>query len=149
VKKEPGSASDAGRSQKKPKDDEFAAYTSEQLFADGIRMFNEQEFYDCHEVLEALWNREQEPEKQFTQGIIQIAVGLYHYLRGNLAGANKLIPRGLERIRPFSPEHKGLAVNEFIASVDRVRHNVAIAVEQQGRPANESIELPKLLKINI
>jgi uncharacterized protein len=99
---------------------DFNSLSADELFETGIRMFNDEEFFACHEVLEALWNRQSEPEKQFTQGIIQIAVGLYHARRGNLVGANKLIPRGLERIRPFAPAHRGLKLAPFITQVESI-----------------------------
>jgi uncharacterized protein len=116
----------------------FNSMSEDELFAEGLDLFNAQRFYDCHEALEALWNRQQEPEKQFTQGIIQIAVGLYHWGRGNFAGAGKLIPRGLSRVKPFSPHHRGLAVDKFVTVTEQ-----CIAGVSDGTPA-VGIELPSL-----
>jgi predicted metal-dependent hydrolase len=70
-------------------------------FLKGIELFNEREFFECHEVLEELWNDQQEPEKQLTQGILQIAVAYYHYLRGNYSGTCKLFHRAWPRISGF------------------------------------------------
>ena len=85
----------------------------------GIDEFNRQQFFECHETLEALWQKQPEPERQFTQGIIQIAVGFYHLLRGNRAGATKLFTRGLARIRSFEPEHGGINVTALAVAVAR------------------------------
>ena len=83
----------------------------------GIDEFNRQEFFECHETLEALWQRQLDPQRQLTQGIIQIAVGYYHHLRGNQAGAIKLFTRGLERIRRFEPTHSGIDVRALATAV--------------------------------
>jgi hypothetical protein len=88
-------------------------------FRKGIEQFNDREFFECHEVLEALWNDQSEPEKQLTQGILQIAVGYYHYLRGNYEGTRRLFRRGLPRVKLFceNPDCCVL-IDPFIATVE-------------------------------
>ena len=86
-------------------------------FEKGIAEFNRCQFFECHETLEALWQHQGEPERQFTQGIIQIAVGFYHLLRNNRTGAQRLFERGLGRIRRFPPDHLGLNMHEFAHAV--------------------------------
>ncbi len=83
----------------------------------GIAEFNRQEFFECHETLEELWHGQPEPDRQFTQGVIQIAVGYYHLLRSNRAGARKLFQRGLARILPFQPSYLSLETTELASTV--------------------------------
>lgn len=83
----------------------------------GIDEFNRQEFFECHETLEDLWRDQKEPERQFTQGVIQIAVGYYHLLRSNRAGARKLFTRGLARITEFKPVYLTVNIEEFASAV--------------------------------
>lgn len=89
-----------------------------ELLAEGFRLFNRQEFFDCHEVLEELWKQQQEPEKQFTQGIIQIAVGYYHLLRDNKEGALKLLHKGSARLRHFEPTYANVKVSSLLTEVE-------------------------------
>lgn len=70
-------------------------------FKRGIELFNDGEFFEAHEVLEDLWRTQGEPERQFTQAIIQIAVGIYHLKRDNFVGASKLFKRALRRLELF------------------------------------------------
>lgn len=72
------------------------------LFIKGLQQFNEREFFDCHETLETIWREFHGAEREFIQGIIQIAVGYYHHRRGNQTGALKLLNRGLTRVQKFS-----------------------------------------------
>lgn len=90
----------------------------QEKFKHGIELFNQREFFDCHEVLEEVWKNQPEPERQLTQGIIQIAVAYYHSLRANTAGAIKLLSRGIPRLKPFLPGTGELALHEFLADVE-------------------------------
>ena len=60
--------------------------------------------FHAHEVLEASWKAAPEAERDFWQGLAQLAVGLTHAQRGNVRGAVALLRRGAGRIRPYSPE---------------------------------------------
>jgi uncharacterized protein len=104
----------------------------------GVELFNRREFFQCHEVLEDLWKEEKEPERQLTQGIIQIAVGYYHSLKGNLPGARKLLERGLARLKPFASECRKLQLTDFVSEVERDLS--AISTE----PSLEELLLPKI-----
>lgn len=69
-----------------------------ELLIKGIEEFNRQEYFACHETLEALWQKEEEPERLLTQAIIQFAVGYYHWQQANFQGSRKLFERGLNKI---------------------------------------------------
>jgi predicted metal-dependent hydrolase len=51
------------------------------------------------------------------QGIIQIAVGYYHCLRGNRVGAEKLLKRGLYRINKFENSCDYLDIKQLAKDV--------------------------------
>jgi uncharacterized protein len=82
-------------------------------FWHGVSQFNQRQFYACHDTLEALWITAAEPEKTFYQGILQIAVGLYHLDNLNWKGAVILLGEGLYRLRNYDPEHGGVDVDQF------------------------------------
>ena len=56
----------------------------------GVRLFNDRDFFEAHEVWEDLWSESHGDERRFYQGLIQAAVGLCHFGNGNLGGAAKL-----------------------------------------------------------
>jgi predicted metal-dependent hydrolase len=60
-------------------------------FERGLEHFNARQFFEAHEVWEEVWLVEDEPEKTFLQGIIQIAAAFHHYRRGNSDGAETLL----------------------------------------------------------
>jgi uncharacterized protein len=83
-------------------------------FWQGVDQFNQQQFYACHDTLEALWIEASEPEKQFYQGILQIAVALYHLGNLNWNGAVILLGEGLYRLRHYSPDYGGIDLVPFL-----------------------------------
>jgi uncharacterized protein len=75
----------------------------QQAIDKGVEEFNRRDFFECHETLEGLWRIYEGPQRECIQGIIQIAVGYYHHLRGNQVGALKLLRCGRDRILKFQP----------------------------------------------
>jgi uncharacterized protein len=86
-------------------------------YLEGIRLFNEEDFFECHEVLEELWSETLGPEKKFYQGLIQAAVALFHFGNENLGGARKLYQASLEKLDPYRPVYQGLDVDQFLAAM--------------------------------
>lgn len=80
----------------------------------GVEQFNTGQFYACHDTLEALWIEALEPEKSFYQGILQVAVALYHLGNGNLRGATILLGEGTNRLRRYPSVFGGIDVDEFL-----------------------------------
>ena len=69
------------------------------VFQSACELFNHQQFFECHEVLEELWGPlPPGPEKTFLQGLIQIAVGFHHLQRLNYVGAKNKLQSGLEKL---------------------------------------------------
>jgi len=83
-------------------------------FWQGVEQFNQREYYACHDTLEAIWMEAAEPNRTFYQGILQIAVALYHLSNGNGRGAMILLGEGMRRLRPYQPDYSGVAVTELV-----------------------------------
>ncbi len=86
-----------------------------QAFWQGIEEFNQQQFYACHDTLEALWMEAPEPQKTFYQGILQIAVGCYHLGNHNWRGAVILLGEGVRRLRHYQPVYEGIDITGLLA----------------------------------
>ena len=78
------------------------------LLQTGIRLFNEREFFECHEVLEEAWTPQRGPRRLFLQSLIHIAVGLYHAERGNAVGAGRQFRKGLRKLAGYLPACEGI-----------------------------------------
>ncbi|MEH2111258.1 DUF309 domain-containing protein [Nostoc sp.] len=89
--------------------------TIPQEFWQGVEQFNSGQFYACHDTLEALWIEAGEPEKSFYQGILQIAVALYHLENRNWRGAVILLGEGSNRLRRYPSIYSGVDVDELLS----------------------------------
>lgn len=73
-------------------------------YLEGIEHFNAGRYFDAHEVWEEIWLRSSGDTKVFYQMLIQAAVGLHHYERGNARGARGMhanVVDKLERLPSF------------------------------------------------
>lgn len=64
-------------------------------YREGLRRFNAGEFFECHEILEALWKPARGEDRLLLQGLIQLAVAVLKWQRGNRRGAVFLYRRAL------------------------------------------------------
>lgn len=90
-----------------------------ELYLTGIEHFNVCDFYESHEVWEALWTDYQGPSRKFYQGLIQAAVALHHFGNGNIRGARKLYHSTRGYLEPYRPWHMGLDLEHFLAQFER------------------------------
>jgi predicted metal-dependent hydrolase len=83
-------------------------------FWQGIHQFNQGDYYDCHDTLEALWMAADPIKKSFYQGILQIAVGFYHLRNQNWRGAAILLGEGSQRLEFYEPDYGGIDVTHLL-----------------------------------
>jgi len=88
-------------------------------YLEGIRLFNEEEFFECHDVLEELWSETLGEEKKFLQGLIQASVALFHFGNENLGGARKLYESARKNLEPYGPSYLGLDLAKFLDDMKR------------------------------
>lgn len=90
-------------------------------FKQAIHEFNSQQFFECHETLEELWNAEPRDLRLFYQGILQVGVGLYKIRqRPNYRGALTLLQAGSSRLEQFAPQLFGVNVAALLEDTHRV-----------------------------
>lgn len=100
-------------------------------FWQAVEEFNAQDFYACHDTLEALWMDAVEPDKKFYQGVLQIAVSLYHLGNLNWRGAAILLGEGISRLEYYSPEYYNINVEKLLTESQEILRNL-----QESGPEN-------------
>ena len=83
-------------------------------YLQGLRLFNEEEFFDCHDVLEELWSEVIGEDKKFYQGLIQASVALFHFGNENYGGARKLYSAAREKLEKYESPYMGIDLEEFL-----------------------------------
>ncbi|MCI0706614.1 MAG: DUF309 domain-containing protein [Ignavibacteriae bacterium] len=89
----------------------------DERFHQGIREFNERRFFEAHDVLEDFWHEYRETDRTFLQGLIQVAVGFYHFENGNYKGSRSQFSKGIAKLQDYLPDHHGIETERFLANV--------------------------------
>jgi predicted metal-dependent hydrolase len=90
-------------------------------YREGLRLFNQAEFFAAHELLEDVWRIAPPGERRFLQGLIQVAVALHHHSTGNLAGCRSVLARACDNLAAYPAEHGGLDLAALLATLARWR----------------------------
>ena len=93
---------------------------ADRLFRRGIALFNGVRYWHAHEAWETVWRAAPEDERDFYQGLIQVAAGLLHLQRRNMRGARNKLSEGIARLSRFQPAHRGVFVNELVGESRRL-----------------------------
>ena len=114
-------------------------------YLEGLRLFNAEDFFESHEVLEELWSETQDNRRKFYQGMIQAAVALLHFGNGNLGGAKKVYISCRKYLEPYRPGFEGLDVVRFL---DDLQHCFQeLLDDQQACPVGIELKDDRIPKI--
>jgi predicted metal-dependent hydrolase len=87
-----------------------------------------------------------EPDKRFYQGVLQIAVALYHLSHQNWRGAAMLMGEGIRRLDYYQPEYSGINVEQLVIKTSELLQQVQQAeVENMGN--FDHLEIPQIQKL--
>lgn len=80
-----------------------------------FEQFNRGEYWEQHETLEGVWRAEPDPSiRNLYKGVIQVGVGFFHLVNHNYIGVMKVLARGINYLKPYSPECFGLDIARLI-----------------------------------
>lgn len=102
----------------------------ERLYVEFLYYFNvARDYFECHEVMEELWL--EEGRDPLCQGLLQIAVGLYHFDNGNISGSIKLFSQGIDKLQHAPDVTYGIAMGKL---VEQSRHYVEQLKRYEAEP---------------
>ena len=110
----------------------------------GVREFNAEDFFECHDTLEELWMGVRGEARLFLQGLIQTSIGYYHLTCENWPGAEHLLTRGVEKLKTYGLEYRGLDLADLIRRVISTLEEV-VAIRSGEREAPSVDTIPKIL----
>jgi predicted metal-dependent hydrolase len=86
---------------------------------EGIRLFNEQRFFECHEILEPYYQETEAQNKAFLEGLIQLAAAFRLYREfGEIKGPVRMVHQALVRFENYQPFFLEIRVNELSQAVE-------------------------------
>src|SRR5574337_579153 len=75
--------------------------------------FNDERYWECHEVLEGVWKKTHEGEKDLVQGIILVAAALVHYQKCENDICLSILQRAMEKLSSSSGMYHDIDMDKF------------------------------------
>jgi predicted metal-dependent hydrolase len=111
---------------------------------DGLKLFNEQKFFEAHEELEDAWRQETGEIKELYQGILQVAVTYLHITRGNYNGAIKVYGRSTKWLKDWPEICRGVQVGKLRQDAENVIKNLRVLGMENIAQFDKSLFQPVL-----
>lgn len=123
-------------------------------FEEAIAQFNSGDYYACHDTLESIWNDAWQSDRAFYQGILQIAVGLYHLKSQNWHGAAILLGEGTSRLPAYLPDYQSIDVEALLTDslliLQKVQTNGKEGIaEIWQQMVQGDLKIPKIIRSNL
>jgi predicted metal-dependent hydrolase len=91
----------------------------------GLQLIRDGDYFEAHEELEDEWRVAPEPERDFLQGLVHVAVAWLHAERGNRNGCIRQLDKAERRLAAYRPCHRGVDVSAILDDVSAARAIVA------------------------
>jgi hypothetical protein len=83
-----------------------AVVDKEEALAEGVRLFNEERFWECHEALEQAWHVSKGVERDAIQSMILTAAAFVHYQKGEDEICMSILRRARTKMTPAEAYEK-------------------------------------------
>lgn len=99
---------------------------------EAVTLFNRRAYFDCHEILEDVWQDAPQEDKGFYEALIRLATALHlRFHRRALQGAINLLTQGLMRLEQYRPVHLGVDVARLYEDIDSHVEDLKAAKKSQ------------------
>jgi len=111
-----------------------------------LRCFNTQQFYEAHDVLEALWLKDRNgPDGDFFKGLIQFAGSFVHLQKRRIRPAKVLFLRSTTYLCKYPSPHYALDVEGLIRIAKRWAEATESGIDLLAEWGSPQIEFHKKL----
>lgn len=110
---------------------------------EGIDLFNREDFYACHDLIEEIWMEESSDQQPFLQGMIQSAVAFHHYQVGTWGAARTMLKLAIQKLQDYPSPHGGIDLEKFILQLRRWKRFLDQAISQ-GRAGKPQLAYPRI-----
>ena len=112
----------------------------------GIDLFNQGQFYECHDTIEEIWLQESSDRQPFLQGLIQAAVAFHHYEHGKWGAARSMLRMAIEKLSPYPEAFDGLETGHLLTALRSWKAELDAALKQPERPERIDLPYPLILR---
>jgi predicted metal-dependent hydrolase len=102
----------------RPIESRASARGEKETLREGIDLFNQERFWEAHELLEEIWHPATGVERDTIQGLILTAAALVHYQKNENAVYVSILGRAMEKLGGFD-NFKGLDIKYLRAGIEQ------------------------------
>jgi predicted metal-dependent hydrolase len=103
----------------RPIDPRFPTKGGEEMLREGVELFNQERFWEAHEVLEEIWHPATGADRDIIQGLILTAAALVHYQKNEQAVCISILGRAREKLG--ARDHfKGVDIERLRAGIEQI-----------------------------
>lgn len=110
-------------------------------FREFVRLFNERQYWESHEVLEGAWRL---GYSTFYKGMIIYASAFVHAQRGNPRGVLKQLKKARGYLREYAPSYMGIDVLGILKEIERYSALVDVVAPAEGEALSAEFPFPTL-----
>ncbi|HEY3247933.1 MAG TPA: DUF309 domain-containing protein [bacterium] len=100
----------------------------------GVLLFNNGLYFECHELLETAWKQTAGSEKNFLHGLVQLAAAFYHHEKPNPHGFRTLLGKASRRLDPYPSPYMGIELTRLRRSMTRWKEFLATDGGEKAPP---------------
>jgi len=90
-----------------------------EILKEGISLFNEERFWECHEVLEQIWHPAEGEERDIIQGLILTAAAFVHAQRNRTERSIAMLKKAKQKLGTRA-SYQGIDLNTVRKNIDAV-----------------------------
>ena len=106
--------------QLKPLDGDEEGRTDSQIVEEGVSFFNEERFWESHEVLEQIWKSKRGDERTLLQGIILTTIAFVHHQKAKPNICISVLKRALKKLEGAKPIYRGIQISTLKEDANRI-----------------------------
>ena len=92
----------------------------EKAISEGVDYFNNERFWECHEILEAVWKNCTGNEKFLVQGLILVAAGLVHYQKYEDDICISIFNRALAKLENSNGKYHDINIDKIKETITKM-----------------------------
>ena len=124
---------------------QFSSDGVDPRYAGYFALFNQQKFYEAHDILEDLWLPDRHgPNGNFYKGLIQLAGAFVHLQKNRLLPAVALFKLARKNLEAYPAAHERLNLKAVLDLMDSWQHSLESAMPATnplGKRANPGLQL--------
>ena len=93
--------------------------TEDDWFKIGIELFNDEFYFESHEAWEEIWQTDNSNNREFFQGLIQLAAVMVHSTNENLKGMQRLTAMAFEKLGKYPDIHFGIKLRLLMDDIQK------------------------------